>query len=77
MATKCITITTEAYDRLAVLKDKSESFSEVIKRLTKRSNIMDLCGILSNNEAIELKKNVVEIRKRMRSEVERTARKLQ
>lgn len=64
MAVKTITITTDAYDRLASLKLPRESFSDVIKRVvTVRSPLRKLIGILSKEEAEELEKNIAELRK--------------
>tara|TARA_Y100000310_G_C20079477_1_gene533140 strand:- start:207 stop:440 length:234 start_codon:yes stop_codon:yes gene_type:complete len=75
MATKCITVTTKAYDRLLSHKQGKESFSDVITKLTRKSNLMKLAGILSPKQGEELKKLVKESRKRLRSEVDkRTAR---
>ena len=55
MATKSITITNEAYERLAAFKGENESFSEVITKLTRKSSILDLVGLLSDKEAEDLK----------------------
>ncbi len=58
MATKTISITEEAYDRLNFKKAKNESFSEVINRLTNKVNILDFAGILSKEEWKKLEENV-------------------
>jgi len=45
MATKTITVTEEAYERLAAFKGDDESFSEVLVRLTEtRGDPLDLVG---------------------------------
>lgn len=76
MSTKCITITNDAYERLAVFKEPSESFSEVIVKLTRHNSMLELVGVLSNKEARELKSNVKELRKRIRSRVDAMAERL-
>lgn len=58
MATKNISITEEAYARLAVLRRDRESFSEIIKRITHARNIMQFAGILSKNSADALEKTI-------------------
>ena len=65
MATKSITITSKAYEKLASFKEKNESFTDVINKLTKKNSIFDLIGVLSNKEAEEMKKNIAEGRKRI------------
>jgi len=75
MATKSITITVEAYDRLAGCKVKKESFSDVINRLAKRRPLSDLAGLLTEKEAKELKRNIADMRKKWNKEMdERTKR---
>ncbi len=76
MATKCITITTEAYERLALLKTTSESFSDVISKLTKNYSFLDLVGLLSNKEAEGMRKHIFSLRKRLRKEVNQRAERL-
>lgn len=66
MATKTISITEEAYKRLANLKKENESFSEIIVRVTGRANLKDFFGILSKESGEELEKNIMESRKRHR-----------
>lgn len=77
MATKTITITTEAYEKLAVLKGVKESFSDVINKITGKNSLFDLIGILSKEEADELESNVKDLRKRMRKDIDRRVSQLQ
>ncbi|MBI2134153.1 antitoxin VapB family protein [Candidatus Woesearchaeota archaeon] len=76
MPTRSITITDEAYQRLASFKENKESFSDVINKLTRKSSLMELAGILSPKEANELEDNIKEIRKSIRKRVDETAEKL-
>jgi len=62
MATKTITITEDSYERLNALKEKEESFSEVISRLTSKVRLSDFAGILSNKEADILKERIIKSR---------------
>ena len=58
MATKTISITEEAYNRLLTKKYEKESFSEVINRTTNKINLLDFAGILTNKESDNLIKNI-------------------
>jgi len=64
MATKTISITEDAYKRLACLKKNNESFSMVIERITGKKKISDFKGILSKESAEaygrEIKRNRAE-----------------
>jgi len=64
MGTKNISISDEAYERLKAIKKSRESFTDVINRLTGRRSVMELAGVLSKEEAREMKKIVKEIRKK-------------
>lgn len=64
MGAKNISISDEAYERLRAVKKPSESFTDVINRLTGRRSIMELAGVLSKEEAREMRKVVKEMRRR-------------
>jgi len=66
MPTRTISITEEAYERLKTRKEKNESFTDVINRITGKVSIMELAGILSNEEADKLENHIKERRKASR-----------
>lgn len=76
MGTKSLTITNEAYEKLALLKEHNESFSDVINRITGKSSILKLVGLLSNEEAKEMKKHIENTRKRAEEEMEEKIKRL-
>ena len=63
MGTKNISISDEAYRRLASLKHENESFSLVITRLTGKKSLADIFGMLTTIEANCLEKNIKKIRR--------------
>ena len=58
MATKTISITEDAYERLKSKKSENESFSDVINKITKKISLMELAGLLTKKEAKELEENI-------------------
>lgn len=66
MATKTISITEEAYERLKVRKEKNESFTDVINKITGKRDIMEFAGILSNEEADKIEEHIKKRRKASR-----------
>ncbi|MDP3699141.1 MAG: antitoxin VapB family protein [Nanoarchaeota archaeon] len=77
MATKTLTITEDAYERLLKMKEKNESFSEVIVKHFPKRSLSELIGILTHKEAEELRTNIMERRKASRERVDRIAQRLQ
>jgi predicted CopG family antitoxin len=71
MGSKNISISEEAYLRLSELKLKNESFTELIYRLTNKSNVPDLEGIMSEDEGKSTEKNIREPRKMSMERVDR------
>ena len=58
MATRTISISEDAYKRLASLKRDNESFSLVIKRITGGSALSKIQGILSRESADKLEEEI-------------------
>ena len=58
MGSKNISISDEAYLRLSELKLKNESFTELIYRLTNKTNVLDLRDIISEDEGKSLEENI-------------------
>ncbi len=74
---KTLTVTDEAYERLASRKEPGESFTTVINKLTGKTSLFDIVGVLSNKEAEELRENIKERRKKTRSRMDAVAKRLQ
>ena len=53
MATKTLTITEDAYGRLAALKEEDESFSDVITKITGKVSLLSIAGILTKRKGID------------------------
>ena len=58
MGTKTISITDDAYMRLANLKKLNESFSMVIERMTGKILLSNIQGVLSKKSIEELEENI-------------------
>ena len=67
MATKTISITREAYDRLKMRKEPGESFSDVIVRLTDRKTLTEFAGILTPSSVKALSEAIAEARRERRA----------
>jgi predicted CopG family antitoxin len=62
MGTKNISISEEAYERLAALKKQNESFTDVVNRLTMKRSILELAGALTEKEGEEIRRSIEELR---------------
>lgn len=71
MATKTLTITEDAYERLAALKEGKESFSDVIVKHFPKHSLLELVGMLTPEEADVMKKAIAESRKASRARLNR------
>jgi len=58
MATKTISITEDAYDRLRAWKVNNESFSDVINRITSKRRLSEIAGILTEEEGKALERKI-------------------
>ena len=76
MGSKNISISDEAYLRLSELKSRNESFTDVINRLTKKTNILDLKGIIKEEEGGSLEKNIKNLRKASGKRMDRIKKEL-
>ncbi len=73
MGTKNIAISDEAYQMLKALKKSGESFTDVIERMTRRTAVLELGGILSRTEVAKVERRVKEIRKQSSRRILETA----
>lgn len=70
MGTKTISITDEAYDLLKSWKGERDSFSSVIMKLGKKQDLLKYAGIITEKRGEELKRTIIESRKRFRERYE-------
>ncbi len=75
MATKTLTITEDAYERLAAHKEGNDSFSDVIVKHFPKHSLLELVGILSHEEANTMRKAIAESRKHSRARMDRIAQR--
>ncbi len=73
MATKTLTITEDAYERLAAFKDETESFSDVITKITGKVSLLSIAGVLTKEEADDIEESIKFIRKKSRNRLKRIA----
>jgi predicted CopG family antitoxin len=70
---KSIRLSEDAYERLAAHKREDETFSDVVLRLAGERSLMELAGILTDEEADAMREAVEERRARRREDLENVA----
>jgi predicted CopG family antitoxin len=70
---KSIRLSEEAYERLAAHKRDDETFSDVVLRLAGERSLLDIAGILDDEEAEALRDAVEERRERRSADLDRVA----
>lgn len=74
MGTRTLAVSDEVYTRLRALKRTDESFTELLDRLMGRPSLLDLVGILSDEQVAIVRRSVEEGRARSRARRERMVR---
>ena len=73
---KSIRLSEDAYERLAAHKREDETFSDVVLRLAGERSLMEIAGILTDEEADAMRAAVEERRARRGEDVEAVADEL-
>jgi predicted CopG family antitoxin len=73
---KSIRLSEDAYERLAAHKREDETFSDVVLRLAGERSLMEIAGILSDDEADAMRAAVEERRARRSDDLETVADEL-
>lgn len=66
-----IRLTEEAYQRLERRKQPGESFSDTVERIAGERSLLDLAGILTDEEADEMRDAIREQESRSREKLDR------
>jgi predicted CopG family antitoxin len=70
---KSIRLSEDAYERLAAHKREGETFSDVVLRLAGERSLMEIAGILTDDEADAMRAAVEERRTRREEDLESVA----
>ena len=74
---KSIRLSDEAYERLKAHKEEDETFTDVVLRLAGEHSLLELAGILNDEEAAAMKDAIAERRERRHTELEGVADEMQ
>lgn len=72
-----VRLTEEAYERLKSRKRPEESFSDVVERIAGERSLLDLAGVLIEEEAEEMREAIGETDDRSRERLDRLAERLE
>lgn len=75
MATKTLTITEDAYERLAAHKENNDSFSDVIVKHFPKHSLLELVGLFTHKEVAQIRKNVQDLRGKPNTRMEAIAKR--
>ena len=73
---KSIRLSEEAYERLEAHKEEDETFSDVVLRLAGERSLLELAGILTDEQADALEDAIEERRERRHGELEAIAERM-
>ena len=76
MGTKTIRLDDEAYERIAERKREGESFSDVVKRITGERSLLELAGVLTDEETETMRETIDARREHSRERSEEIATRL-
>ncbi|MEK6949015.1 MAG: antitoxin VapB family protein [Nanoarchaeota archaeon] len=76
MTTKTITISEEAYTLLKYAKEGKESFTETIIKIAKKDPLSKLAGVLSKEEASDLRRHIAVSREKTEKRLQEIRNKL-
>jgi predicted CopG family antitoxin len=76
VGTKNISISDEAYTRLASQKKPNESFTDVVNRLTGKRSVLELRGLLSGREGKKMLQDIREMRKHSKRRILTTTKRM-
>ena len=74
MATKTISITEEAYERLKSRKKENESFSDIINKITHKKSLFEIAGSLSGKESEGVEAFIIKMRKKSDEKINETVK---
>ena len=76
MGSKNVRLDEDVYERIKSKKRPDETFSEAIDRLTAETSFLELAGILSDEEAEEMREAIQEQEERSRERLDRLTERM-
>lgn len=76
MGTKTIRLEEDVYEKIRARKREDETFSEAVDRLVGGASLLELAGLLSEEDAEDVSDAVEEFRSTLDEDVDRSAEEL-